>query len=757
MQKESVKDLRKLMWFAIGFTAACAAGIYLSFGIWLLLAALFCLPCAIVLGCGGSKIRKQTAAAVWGCLACFVWLYAYDSVYLVPARAMDGQTTNLNIEITDYSYDLGYGTVTDGIIEQDGKEYRVCVYLDDDQALVPGNYLNGSFRLRYTAAGGQQEETYHQGKGIFLLAYSEGTVSKAAGEYGPLRYLGARLRHRITALMDQMFPPDVLGFARGLLLGDSSLLTYEEDTAFQTSGLRHVIAVSGLHVSILFSLVYLLAGKRRGLTALLGIPVLILFAAIAGFTPSITRACIMQSLMILAMLLNREYDPPTSLGFAALVMLMVNPQTITSVSFQLSAGCMVGIFLFSNKISNYLLSEKRLGPAKGKGIRARLTRWAVGSVSVTLSAMTVTTPLCAWYFGCVSLVGIISNLLALWVISFVFYGIMLSCLAGAIWLPLGRIIAWGIAWPIRYVLVIAKTLGSFPLAAVYICSPYIVAWLIFCYALLTGFLLCKNKHPVLFGCCIVAALVCSLGASWAEARSDDYRITALDVGQGQCIVLQNEEKCYLVDCGGDSPETAADMAAEYLLSMGITRLDGIIATHYDIDHAAGIPLLLTRIPADKLYLPNIPDTGSVRTTLTEQYAQLISWVEPDAVVSIPEGNMTVFAAEAGKTDNESSLCILFQPENCDILITGDRSTAAEQALLEQTELPKLEILVAGHHGAKTSTGYALLAETSPAVVLISVGENNTFGHPAQETLDRLTLFGCRVLRTDLEGTIIIRG
>jgi competence protein ComEC len=147
--------------------------------------------------------------------------------------------------------------------------------------------------------------------------------------------------------VESAFPADTAAFAKALLLGDSSGLNYELDTAFKLSGIRHIIAVSGLHVSILFSLMYILAGKRKVLTALLGIPVLFLFAAVAGFSPSIVRACVMQVLMIVAMLLDKEYDPPTALSFAVLLMLAVNPSAVTSVSLQLSVGCMMGIFMFS--------------------------------------------------------------------------------------------------------------------------------------------------------------------------------------------------------------------------------------------------------------------------------------------------------------------------------------------------------------------------------------------------------------------------
>ena len=134
----------------------------------------------------------------------------------------------------------------------------------------------------------------------------------------------------------------------------------------------------------------------------------------------------------------------------------------------------------------------------------------------------------------------------------------------------------------------------------------------------------------------------------------------------------------------------------------------------------------------------------------------IRWVPCECRLEI-EDFLAVYSAEEGKTNNESSLCVLFQPENCDILITGDRSSAGEVALLEKADLPDLEILVAGHHGADSSTSMELLNQTRPEVVLISAGADNRYGHPNWETLERLKLFGCKVYRTDLEGTIILRG
>jgi competence protein ComEC len=106
--------------------------------------------------------------------------------------------------------------------------------------------------------------------------------------------------------------------------------------------------------------------------------------------------------------------------------------------------------------------------------------------------------------------------------------------------------------------------------------------------------------------------------------------------------------------------------------------------------------------------------------------------------------------------NESGICVLFQTENCDILITGDRGELGEMLLLQQRSLPELEVLVAGHHGSAGSTSERLLAHTNPETVVISVGENNSYGHPAEAMLERLKVTGCEIFRTDLDGTILYR-
>lgn len=749
--------MRKLVWFTVGFAAACAVCAYFPVGIFAWIPAILFASLGILLWILKKDYLRVPLVLAIGCTLGFLWYFGFEALYITPIREFDGQTLETQVEITQYSGESAYGVSTEGKINLQGKDYKIWIYSEDHQSLKPGDTVYGELRLRLTTLGASEDPTYHQGDGIWLLgSFQEGTTVTQVAEI-PGEYWAQQLRQGILERLDALFPADTVAFARALLLGDTGKLSYKEDTDFQVSGIRHIVAVSGLHVSILFALVYMLALRKRLMTALLGIPVLIAFAAIAGFSPSIIRACVMQGLVILALLLNKEYDPPTALAAAVTLLLALNPLSITSVSFQLSVGCMVGIFLFSKKIHDYMLRGKLGSWAKKKGIVGVITRWCIGSVSVTLGSMSLTTPLCAAYFGLVSVIGVLTNIVILWVVSLIFYGIMLVCVLGSVWWSAGAFAAAVISWPIRLVQWVAGVFAGFPFAAVYTDSNYLIAWLIFTYVLIALFLLLKKKHPWVFSSCIAVSLAICVAASWLEPVVGNYYATVIDVGQGQCVLLQGKGKRYLVDCGGGSGVRSADAAIKLLMSRGIFRLDGVIVTHFDEDHVNGVANLLSRIPADTLYLPDAADEEGYRETLVAAYESKIQWVQETTVLESEDALLTIFPGVPGETGNESSLCILFQRENCDILITGDRSHKGERDLLEQGAIPGLELLVAGHHGADSSTGLALLQATRPAAVAISVGKDNYYGHPNDSVLDLLELFDCRVYRTDLSGTIDFRG
>lgn len=744
--------MRRLMWFTLGFGAVCVllTSFTVDFPLWIP-GTVFCCT-AVAVWLLGRKWRWIIIAAMillgigCGCMRLH-WVLSRD---LEPLEGLDGQTLSLIVTAEDYSRQGQYSEMVDGSLWLEGQRYRVQVYLMDEVHLSPGDTLEAEFRLRVTAPESERASTYYQGRGIFLVATqkSDGIITPASGN--TLRYFPARLARKIGELLDVCLPEDTAPFARALLLGDTSQLDYATDTALTVSGIRHVAAVSGLHVGILYGLIVFLTGRRKFLTALLGFPALALFAAVAGFTPSVTRACAMIGLMMASQLFSKEYDPPTALSFACLILLLVNPFCILSVSFQLSVASVAGILMAYSRLYGFL--TQGLTQLPKKSFRARLLRWTAGNVSVTLSAMVLTTPLCAWYFGCVSLIGIVTNLLTLWAVTIVFCALAAVCTVGAISLSAGMILGKFTALPIRYILWMAKILSRFPLAAVYTESVYIRFWLVLVYALLALFLLIR-KRPWIFVLIGAIALGVGISLSWLLPRQDNFRVTVLDVGQGQCILLQSQGKSFLVDCGGDSDVTAADTAAGTLLSQGIFRLDGVILTHGDRDHAGALCNLLTRVDAKCIYL-----SVAVDAPLREELENITETVflQNRTEISMGTGTLWLYPAISGVENNENSMCVLYETEKCGILITGDRSEAGEALLVRSWDLPQVDILVAGHHGAKTSTSQLLLDAVQPEIVVISVGKNNVYGHPAPETLSRLEEYGCTVYRTDELGTILFR-
>ena len=357
--------MRLLLWITVGFAAVCClfAYCYAPF-----------LP-QIALGLGGVCILlllltrwfkpvRILALILCGAVLGTVWFHIYDSVYLQKVRAVDEKILHTTVTALDYSYETDYGMALDALADIDGQKVRTRLYLDLRLPISPGDLLTGQFRFLQTVEHGE-EITHHRGQGTFLIAYQQDSCAVTSKSWVEPQFYPAVWRQQIRQIIDSAFPEDTAGFAKALLLGDRTGLDYKTETDFQISGISHIIAVSGLHISILFGLIYFLTGRNRFLTVLIGVPAAVLFAAVAGFSPSVTRATLMQILLVLSLILNKEYDGLTALAFSALSMLVINPMVITSVSFQLSFACMAGILLFSEPIRLWLM-EGALANGKGR-------------------------------------------------------------------------------------------------------------------------------------------------------------------------------------------------------------------------------------------------------------------------------------------------------------------------------------------------------------------------------------------------------
>ena len=233
----------------------------------------------------------------------------------------------------------------------------------------------------------------------------------------------------------------------------------------------------------------------------------------------------------------------------------------------------------------------------------------------------------------------------------------------------------------------------------------------------------------------------------------------LDVGQGQCVLFVSQDHAAVVDCGGSGMTSAGDKLGNQLELLGIRELDALILTHYDSDHINGLEALLERTHVTQVIAPTPEEGNQDAETVQTLCAQHdIPWnrLKQDETLSLGAGRLQIYAPLAEGKSNESGLAVVSTVHDFDVLVTGDMAKATEKKLLKVKRLPDIEVLVAGHHGSSYSTGKELLDAATPEAAVISVGEENSYGHPGQETLDRLKERNIAVYRTDLEGTITIQ-
>ena len=762
--------MRALATGAFSFSASIFAAVYLQIDGFLLPLAAGCALAAAVAAfalSGRPVLRKRMVLILLGLAAGFFWTQGYTQLFFQPAAELDDQTVILHATVTDYPQPGTYGGFTLAArVETDSLARPLAVLYVDEQGaeLRPGDEITAV--VHYTLADrtfSGEEITYYTAKGIFLQGEVYGRLKMERPQQIPVRYWPAVLANKLKEGIAQAFPEREAGIVQGIVTGNRDNLTDAFTSSLQRVGMSHTVAVSGMHLAFLAQMLVTLRGRGRRSTAVLTILWAVLFSALCGHTPSVDRAAMMIVLLQIAPLFNRERDLPTSLGFALMVLLVLNPFAAAHIGLQLSFAAVAGIALVSDRIQDWLLNKLHLEHRPTSKVRRwlqKLPRFAVSTLSATLGASVLTTPLVAAYFDTCSLISPLANLLTLWAVGFIFVGGLLVGLLSVFLPGLGQVLALPVVGLVRYVEAAVNLLAVPNLSALSMECLLYRGWVVFIYLLLLAALICKGtKRPGIPICAGIVTLCLSVLAVGISARFGDMQVAVLDVGQGQSVALSQKNLYALVDCGGNGPENAGDIAADYFQTRGVSRLDLLILTHLHDDHANGVSRLLERMKVEKILLPEEDsDLRAEILELAQEKKITIETVTKDQRIQTGQAqSLTVYAPveEAGET-NERGLAILADGGSFQTLITGDMGAAGEENLLHIAHFPQTEVLVAGHHGSATSTTQALLDAVKPEYALISVGEGNLYGHPAQETLERLEAAGAEVYRTDWNGTIEIR-
>ncbi len=718
-----------------------------------------------------SQTRTRVLLILSGLACGFLWTALYMAVFFQPARDLDGQTVRLTATVADWPQEGSYGGYTVLVRAETGGWVKVSAILYTDgqgAGLRPGDRIETIAHCTLgdrTFAG--EKITYYTAKGIFLRAQAYGRLEVERPTRVPPQYFAAWASRALKTGIDAAFPEDVAGFVRALVTGNRDNLTDEFTTSLERAGLSHTVAVSGMHLAFLASLLTALLGRGRRSTALFTVLWVALFCGIAGNTPSVLRAAVMILMLQLAPLLDRERDGPTSLALALFLLLWVNPFSAAHIGLQLSFTAVAGILLVSDRVQGWLLKKLRMDQlSKPRGWGERLLRvgpyFVVSTLSATLGASVLTIPLVALHFNMISLIAPLSNLLTLWAIGFLFLGgLGVGTLAIALPGP-AAVLAVPFAGLARYLQWVIDLVSRPALAALPLESVYYRAWLVLIYALLLVSIRGKGRRPVWMPLAAgTAGLVLAVVLTRETFGLGDIGVTVLDVGQGQSVLVRSGY-LVLVDCGGDSRDDPGDVAADHLQSIGRSSIDLLVVSHYHADHASGIPQLLRRIGVGEIALPDVEKDSPLRAEIIAAAGEKgipVRFVREEEQFHLTREGDTVTVlppmAEEG-TANELGLTVLVSHKTLDVLITGDMEAEGERRLVETADLPDVEVLVAGHHGSNTSNTRELLETVRPELALISVGQNNKYGHPGWDALARLDEIGAKIYRTDLYGTIEVR-
>lgn len=741
--------------FTAGATVALLLGVYLSQTAWVLPVGL----AGLVLFLGLSLVRRgrwlwllrRVRVTALGVSLALLWLTLYGVVVLAPAQALEYRTVRLDAVVADWPQLVDHGVrITVRAGEEGQRKSKAVFYGDTDlMELRPGDRFSCVARCTPADRLRGEESLYYNAKGILLQIKGYGPVTVQAAEGLPLRYAMTILAGNLRQLLDALYDEPHDGFLRALLTGDKSGLSEENTHQFNRVGVGHVVVISGLHVSFLLGLLSLVIKPKNRLSLVVLVASLVLFSLMTGNAPGTVRAVVLGGIVLLGQYLGRESHPLVSLCVGLLLLVALNPYAIADAGLQFSFLSTLGIFLFGSPWALRWME----GVPRG-------WRWWAGpllsSLAVSLGSMLPTVPLSALYFDRFSLLAPVANLLTGWAVSVIFTLGLLSLVAGAVFFPLGQLLAMVTAWPIDYFLWVCAWGSECSIASVGTDVPLYTAWMWFVYVVFFLYLFWpgRYKRPLVPLCAGGMTLCLTLILTVQSARQPDFSVTVLDVGQGQSVLLTAGDRCAMVDCGGTT--APGDTAATYLQSRGWQTLDLLVLTHYHEDHAGGVTELMRRVHVGTLVLPNVEPDDSRRQAieaLAETQEVPIVYVEEPSTVDMNGATLTLFPPLVGSEgSNELSLSVLFGWEDWEALITGDMPREQEIRLSARYPLPDVELLVVGHHGSRHSTGQVLLDAIQPELAAISVGYNS-YGHPAPETLTRLENAGASIYRTDQMGTI----
>ena len=729
-----------------------------------------------------SKAVRKVAAAGALCAVVGVATGLCALLYWGAWPASVQQTTSclqqgsLVVELTGDAVTRDYGVVSQASYTWANRSISLRIlWPDGAEALSAGHLVEVTGTLSEPAADEGGRYNHQQGYAGMVLATTVTPCGYAPGVRGTV----CRFRDACFARISSV-GGDAAGLLAGILIGNRTLYANTElEQAFRTCGLAHLMAVSGTHLAVVGALAGFLLGatrlSRRARAVALGL-LLAAYVALTGFAPSAERAWVMCMVGAVGGLAHRRKDVCSSLSICVVAFLGLLPPLAFSVGYQLSVLAMVGLVVLSPLIAYWF----------GRVLPTRLAGLAE-PVSATVGASMLTIPVTAPLFCQLPLIAPVACVLASPLITAALGLGIPALLVSAVCEPFGVLLLQGAGAVASACAALVRVLACVPGACAPLDANALVVGVAFgaCAAALWALwpvpavqrdakTYCapsakRRLRLRVAGLCVAPVLAllvygCGGFAGCSNVSgtfvASGAQVIQLDVGQGDCMLIRDGTAAVLIDTGEED-----DLLLSGLARAGVSHLDAVILTHKDSDHTGALAALAGVVSVSAVYIQEDLLTYSGEQSVLAAAKRVCeggaSGLRLGDKLTVGHFTLTIMGPESGgESENEDSLVTLieYDPEadgvaNARGLVSGDAEAEALSAIVER--VGDVDFIKVPHHGSAGGLSASELDELKPEVALISVGADNTYGHPTQQILSLLESAHSAIYRTDERGDICL--
>lgn len=577
------------------------------------------------------------------------------------------------------------------------------------------------------------------------------------------------------------------GIIGAIILGDKTDIDSDIKELYSVSGIAHILAISGLHISFIGMAIYRLLRRRfRFLfSAAVSIPVVLSFGIMSGFGISTIRAIIMFILKIIGEVLGRKYDAITAISLAGLVLLVQNPFVVCNSGFQMSFGAIIAIVLILPIVEEILNTDNKI----------------IKVLSANFTISLVMNPILAWNYYELPTFSFLLNIVVVPLMSVVIVSSIAGIFCSCIMFGFGKAVIFPGCGILELYTFLCNVINKSSVASIVVGQPKVTIIIVY-YAILlvvlfglknirtkytraekerniikkeTGLVLEKKakKERRIKGQNVKLRLACIVGFLLLNCLiyyipNPGFYITFINVGQGDGILIHGDNGTKVMVDGGSTSEkqVAKNCIVPYLKAEGIGTIDYSIITHTDKDHISGILEILENNNSNRIRIKNLvmPDINMKDDTYNEliEKAKLkkinVLYIKKGDTLSLGKTKIKCIYPETTTTaSDKNDYCTVLSVKNktSKILLTGDISKEIEEKIKDDIE-ENYTVLKVAHHGSNYSSSEKFLKKVNPKYSIISVGKNNSYGHPGNETMERLRKQGGVIYRTDEKGGITIR-